>query len=180
MPPTDYPSIHTATDPVHNTYAELPNGRSVYNRGHEIFRPLRFVLFVAGVAAASLPTSITARCNTGRAGCPSPPVNALFDGMTKRDAAGDQRTTAPGRRDGDDAGWQNQPRYIRCFCRTVLENRQRNISRSVFTIHWYGSITTSQWYGRRFEFLVDGKVAYCGTDLFNLVPQRWQVAHRKY
>ena len=105
------------------------------------------------------------------------PIQALFDGMTKRDAAAIQQPLLPGgslvlMRDG-----KPSQMTFSAFAERVGRPGKTHIEERIYdpTIHVDGDLAVV-W--APFDFLVDGKVDHCGTDLFNLirVDGKWLIA----
>ena len=105
------------------------------------------------------------------------PIHAMFDGMSKRDAAAIKAPTLPGgtmvlMRDGKPTQMTFEAFAERVGkpAKTQIEERIHDplvrIDRDLAVV-W-----------APFEFLVDGKVDHCGTDLFNLVQDdgKWLIA----
>jgi len=105
------------------------------------------------------------------------PIRAMFDGMSQRDAAAMKAPTLPGgtmvlMRDGEPAQMTFEAFAERVGKpgTTKIEERIHNplirIDRDLAVV-W-----------ARFDFLVDGKVDHCGTDLFNMVrvDGKWLIA----
>jgi hypothetical protein len=145
----------------------------------KIFRRLRSLLFIAGAATASLlPPSLHAATPEEQAVLA--PVKAMFDGMAKRDAAAIKETFIPGAtmvlmRDGtpgqmtadafaDRIGHPSRPSTAKIEER--IHDPLIRIDNDLAVV-W-----------APFDFLIDGKVDHCGTDLFNLVRKdgRWLIA----
>ena len=105
------------------------------------------------------------------------PIYAMFDGMSKRDAAAIKAPTLPGgtmvlMRDGKPAQMTFEAFADRVGKpgTTKIEERIHNPLVRIdndLAVVW-----------APFEFLIDGKVDHCGTDLFNLVrvDGRWIIA----
>ena len=105
------------------------------------------------------------------------PIKAMFDGMAKRDAAAIKAPTLPGgtmvlMRDGKAA----QMTFVEFADRvgkpgnTAIEERIHDPLVKIdndLAVVW-----------APFDFLVDGKVDHCGTDLFNMVKVdgKWTIA----
>ena len=96
------------------------------------------------------------------------PVHALFDGMAKRDAAAIKASAMPGTslilmRDGKPSQMS-----IEAFADRVGKPGKTAIEERIHDpiIHIDNDLAVV-W--APFEFLSDGKVDHCGTDLFNLV-----------
>jgi hypothetical protein len=105
------------------------------------------------------------------------PINAMFDGMTKRDAAAIKEPTLPGgamvlMRDG-----KATQMTFEAFAARVGKPGTTHIEERIHDpLIKIDNDLAVVW--APFEFLVDGKVDHCGTDLFNLVHQdgKWLIA----
>jgi len=105
------------------------------------------------------------------------PVNALFDGMAHRDAAAIQASARPGTililmRDGKPAQMT-----IEDFAARVGKPGKSQIEERIHDpLIRIDNDLAVVW--APFDFLVDGKVDHCGTDLFNLVKSdgKWIIA----
>ena len=105
------------------------------------------------------------------------PIQAMFDGMAKRDAAAIKTPTLPAgtmvlMRDGKPAQmtFETFAERVGKPGKTRIEERIHNPLIRVdndLAVVW-----------APFEFLVDGKVDHCGTDLFNIVrvDGQWMIA----
>jgi hypothetical protein len=105
------------------------------------------------------------------------PIHALFNGMARRDAAAIQLPLLPGgslvlMRDGKPA----QVTFA-AFAERVARPAATRIEERIYSpvIHIDRDLAVV-W--APFDFLVDGKVDHCGTDLFNLVrvDGKWLIA----
>src|SRR5271170_4777843 len=142
----------------------------------KIFRRLRFVLFVAGVIATGFLTA-SSHAATPEEQAVLAPVTAMFDGMAKRDAAAIKEPLLPGgtmvlMRDG-------KPVQLTfdAFADRVGKPGTTHIEERIHDpLVRIDNDLAVVW--APFEFLVDGKVDHCGTDLFNLVRQdgKWLIA----
>ncbi len=146
----------------------------------KLFRRVIWTLVLAGVAVSGLvPRSMEAATPA-----PTPeeqavlaPVNAMFDGMARRDAAAIQQPLLPGgtmvlMRDG-------KPTQItfEAFAERVGRPGTTKIEERIHDpMIRIDNDLAVVW--APFEFLVDGKVDHCGTDLFNLVRSngKWLIA----
>lgn len=137
---------------------------------------MHFVLLIAGVALTGLvPASLHAATPEEQAVLA--PVNAMFDGMAKRDAAAIKQPLLPGgtmvlMRDG-------KPTQItfEAFAERVARPGTTKIEERIHDpLVRIDNDLAMVW--APFEFLVDGKVDHCGTDLFNLVRKdgTWLIA----
>jgi hypothetical protein len=105
------------------------------------------------------------------------PIHAMFDGMTKRDAAAIKKPTLPGgtmvlMRDGKPAQMT-----FEAFADRVGKPGTTHIEERIHDpLVKIDNDLAMVW--APFDFLVDGKVDHCGTDLFNLVRQdgKWIIA----
>jgi len=142
----------------------------------KIFPPLRLALFiVATIAAALLAPSLYA--TTPEEQAVLTPIHAMFDGMSKRDAAAIKEPTLPGgtmvlMRDG-------KPSQITfdAFADRVGRPGTTHIEERIHDpLVRIDNDLAMVW--APFDFLVDGKVDHCGTDLFNLVRKdgKWLIA----
>lgn len=105
------------------------------------------------------------------------PIQAMFDGMTKRDAAAIQEPLLPGgsmvlMRDG-----KPTQMTFADFAERVGKPGTTHIEERIHDplVRVDGDLAVV-W--APFDFLVDGKVDHCGTDLFNLVRAngKWVIA----
>jgi hypothetical protein len=105
------------------------------------------------------------------------PINAMFDGMAKRDAAAIQEPTLPGgmmvlMRDGKPAQMT-----FAAFAERVAKPSKVQIEEKIHDpLIRVDNDLAVVW--APFVFLSDGKVNHCGTDLFNLVRVngKWLIA----
>src|SRR5271168_2624592 len=105
------------------------------------------------------------------------PIHAMFDGMSKRDAAAIKAPTLPGgtmvlMRDG-------KPAQMTCeaFAERVGKPATTQIEERIHDpLVRIDNDLAVVW--APFDFLVDGKIDHCGTDLFNLVrvDGKWIIA----
>ncbi len=105
------------------------------------------------------------------------PIRALFDGMAKRDAAAMKAPTLPGgtmvlMRDGKPAQMTFEAFAERVGKPGTTKIEERIHDPLVRIDHDLAVVWAP------FDFLVDGKVDHCGTDLFNLVKVdgKWVIA----
>jgi Putative lumazine-binding len=143
------------------------------------FRRLPSLLFLAAATAATLlPASLQAATPEEQAVLA--PVKAMFDGMAKRDATVIKEAFIPGAtmvlmRDGtpgqmtadafaDRIGHPSHPSTAKIEER--IHDPLIRIDNDLAVV-W-----------APFDFLIDGKVDHCGTDLFNLVRKdgKWLIA----
>jgi hypothetical protein len=105
------------------------------------------------------------------------PIQALFDGMAKRDVAAIKEPTLPGgtmvlMRDG-----KPTQMTLEAFAERVGKPGTTHIEERIHDpLVRIDNDLAVVW--APFDFLVDGKVDHCGTDLFNLVRKdgRWLIA----
>ena len=105
------------------------------------------------------------------------PIHAMFDGMSKRDAAAIKAPTLPGgtmvlMRDG-----KPSQMTFEAFAERVGKPGTTQIEERIHDpLVRIDNDLAVVW--APFDFLVDGKVDHCGTDLFNLVrvDGRWVIA----
>jgi hypothetical protein len=105
------------------------------------------------------------------------PINAMFDGMAKRDAAAIQQPTLPGgtmvlMRDG-----KPTQMTFAAFAERVAKPSKVQIEEKIHDpLIRVDNDLAVVW--APFVFLSDGKVNHCGTDLFNLVRVngKWLIA----
>jgi hypothetical protein len=141
----------------------------------KIFRQLRFVLFIAGATVSGLTSSLHAATPEEQAVLA--PVKAMFDGMAKRDAAAIKEPLLPGgtmvlMRDG-----KPTQMTFEAFADRVGRPGTTQIEERIHDpLVRIDNDLAMVW--APFEFLIDGKVDHCGTDLFNLVRKdgKWWIA----
>lgn len=105
------------------------------------------------------------------------PIHAMFDGMAKRDAAAIKAPTLPGgtmvlMRDGKPAQMT-----FEAFAERVGKPSATKIEERIHDpLVRIDNDLAVVW--APFDFLVDGKVDHCGTDLFNIVRAdgEWKIA----
>jgi hypothetical protein len=139
-------------------------------------RFLRLALVaVAGVTAASMTGSVHAATLEEQAVLA--PIQAMFDGMAKRDAAAIKEPTLPGgvmvlMRDGK----PTQMTFEDFATRVGKPGKTQIEERIHDQLVRIDNDLAMVW--APFEFLSDGKVDHCGTDLFNLVRKdgKWLIA----
>jgi len=135
----------------------------------------QFVFLLSTILATSLTTCAFAQSADEQAVLA--PIHAMFDGMSKRDAAAIKAPTLPGgtmvlMRDGKPTQmtFETFAERVGKPGTTQIEERIHNPMVRIdndLAVVW-----------APFDFLVDGKVDHCGTDLFNLVrvDGRWMIA----
>jgi hypothetical protein len=135
----------------------------------------QFVFFFCTILATSLATPAFTQSAEEQAVLA--PIHAMFDGMSKRDAAAIKAPTLPGgtmvlMRDGKPAQMT-----FEAFAERVGKPGKTQIEERIHDpfIRTDNDLAVV-W--APFEFLVDGKVDHCGTDLFNLVrvDGKWMIA----
>lgn len=130
-------------------------------------------IFAATLAAATIPALAQ---STGEQAVLAP-IHAMFDGMSKRDAAAIKAPTLPGgtmvlMRDGKPAQMT-----FEAFADRVGKPGKNQIEERIHDpLVRIDNDLAVVW--APFDFLVDGKVDHCGTDLFNLVrvEGKWLIA----
>jgi hypothetical protein len=147
-----------------------------------LFHRSHLVLLLAGATAtgflinslhASMPLSADA---TKEEQAVMAPINAMFDGMAKRDAAAIKKPLLPGggmvlMRDG-----KPTQMTFDAFADAVGKPGKQIEERIHDPLVRIDNDLAVVW--APFDFLVDGKVDHCGTDLFNLVRAdgKWLIA----
>ena len=140
------------------------------------FGRLHRLLLVTGVGCSTLwPLSLQAATPSEQAVLV--PVNALFDGMAKRDSEAMKRAALPGgtmvlMRDGKPVQMTLEAFAERVGKPGTTSIEERIHDPLVRIDHDLAVVWAP------FEFLSDGKVDHCGTDLFNLVwtDGKWLIA----
>jgi hypothetical protein len=136
----------------------------------------RFSLFIAGVIAAGFLVS-SLHAATPEEQAVLAPIQAMFDGMTQRDAAAIKKPVLPGgtmvlMRDG-----KPTQMTFEAFADLVGKPSKAHIEERIHDpLVRIDNDLAMVW--APFEFLVDGKIDHCGTDLFNLVRTdgKWIIA----
>ena len=134
-----------------------------------------YLFAVALLAGALLTSSLHAA--TPEEDAVLAPVNALFDGMARRDAAAIKASAIPGAnmilmRDGKPAQMT-----IEAFADRIARPSKTRIEERIHDpLVRIDNDLAVVW--APFEFLADGKVDHCGTDLFNLIRMdgKWLIA----
>jgi hypothetical protein len=142
----------------------------------KISRHLHLVLFVVGATTTVLITSLL-HAATPEEQAVLVPVKAMFDGMAKRDAAAIKEPLLPGgtmvlMRDGKPVQMT-----LEAFADRVGKPGTTQIEERIHDpLIRIDNDLAVVW--APFEFLIDGKVDHCGTDLFNLVRKdgKWLIA----
>ncbi len=142
----------------------------------KIFLCLRCVSFAAIVTAAGLQTP-SVHAATSEEQAVLAPVKAMFDGMARRDPEAIKQPLLPGgtmvlMRDGKPTQMTFEAFADRVGRPGTTHIEERIHDPLVRIDHDLAMVWA------RFEFLVDGKVDHCGTDLFNLVRDdgKWLIA----
>jgi hypothetical protein len=134
-----------------------------------------FAFFLVTILLTSLATCVIAQSTEEQAVLA--PIHAMFDGMSKRDAAAIKAPTLPGgtmvlMRDGKPAQMT-----FEAFAERVGKPGKTQIGERIHDpLVRIDNDLAVVW--APFDFLVDGKVDHCGTDLFNLVrvDGKWMIA----
>jgi hypothetical protein len=142
----------------------------------KLFRQSSYASFVIGAIALSIPT-ISVRAATPDEQAVLVPVNAMFDAMAKRDASAIKEPLLPGgtmvlMRDG-----KPTQMTFEAFADRVGKPGTSQIAERIHDpLVRIDNDLAVVW--APFEFLVNGKVDHCGTDLFNLIRQdgKWLIA----
>jgi hypothetical protein len=142
----------------------------------KIFSQLRIALFVAGATVAGLLTA-SLYAATPEEQAVLAPVQAMFDGMANRDAAAIKAPWLPGgtmvlMRDGT----PTQMTFDAFADRVGKPGKTKIQERIHDPLIRIDNDLAVVW--APFDFLVDGKVDHCGTDLFNMVRKdgKWLIA----
>lgn len=138
------------------------------------FQPLLILLALATAATLLIPALYAA---TPEEQAVLAPVTALFDGMAKRDAAAMKKPLLPGgtmvlMRDGKPVQMTFEA-FADRVGRPGTTQIEERIHDPLVRIDNDLAVVWAP-----FDFLVDGKVDHCGTDLFNLVRTdgKWLIA----
>ena len=142
----------------------------------KIFRHLHLILFAAGATIAGVIPSLL-HAATPEEQAILAPVKAMFDGMAKRDTAAIKEPLLPGgtmvlMRDGKPVQMT-----LEAFADRVGKPGTTQIEERIHDpLIRIDNDLAVVW--APFEFLIDGKVDHCGTDLFNLVRKdgKWLIA----
>ena len=135
----------------------------------------RFVFLFGAILAMSFATRAIAQSAEEQAVLA--PIQAMFDGMSKRDAAAIKAPTLPGgtmvlMRDG-----KPTQMTFEAFAERVGKPGKAQIEERIHDpLVRIDNDLAVVW--APFDFLVDGKVDHCGTDLFNMVrvDGKWTIA----
>ena len=148
------------------------------------FGRLHLILFLAAATATGLlinslhaATQASVEAQTKEAQAVMVPITAMFDAMAKRDAAAIKKPLLPGgsmvlMRDG-----KPTQMTFDAFADLVGKPGKTQIEERIHDpLVRIDNDLAVVW--APFEFLVDGKVDHCGTDLFNLVRTdgKWVIA----
>src|ERR1041384_8416417 len=150
----------------------------------KLFNRSLLALFLAAIAAAFLinslraATPISAEPSAKEAQAVMAPIKEMFDGMAKRDAAAIKNPLLPGgglvlMRDG-----KPTQMTFDAFAEAVGKPGKSQIEERIHDpLVRIDNDLAMVW--APFDFLVDGKVDHCGTDLFNLVRAdgKWLIAN---
>lgn len=142
----------------------------------KILHRFRVVLFLAAATAAGFLIS-SLHASTQEEQAVLAPINAMFDGMAKRDAVAIKKPLLVGgtmvlMRDG-----KPTQMTFDAFAEAVGKPGKAQIEERIHDpLVKIDNDLAMVW--APFDFLVDGKVDHCGTDLFNLVRTegKWLVA----
>ena len=141
----------------------------------KISRRLSLSLLVA-ISTAGL-FSVSLLASTPEEDAVLAPIHALFDGMTKRDAAAIKAPAVPGAtmvlmRDGKPTQMTLES-FADRVGRPGTTHIEERIHDPLIRIDNDLAVVWAP-----FDFLVDGKVDHCGTDLFNMarVDGKWMIA----
>jgi Putative lumazine-binding len=142
----------------------------------KILRSLRWFFFLAGATTASFLIS-SLHAATPEEQAVLAPVMALFDGMAKRDAEAIRKPLLPGgtmvlMRDGKPTQMTFEA-FANRVGKPGTSHIEERIHDPLVRIDHDLAVVWAP-----FEFLMDGKVDHCGTDLFNLVRTdgKWLIA----
>ena len=140
------------------------------------FRTLHFILLVTAAVASTVVTA-SLYAATPEQQAVLAPVKAMFDGMSKRDAAAIKAPLLPGgtmvlMREGKPVQITFEDFAARVGKPGTTQIEERIHDPLVRIDHDLAVVWAP------FDFLVDGKVDHCGTDLFNLVrvDGKWLIA----
>lgn len=135
----------------------------------------RFVFFFGATLTTIIAVRASAQLAEGQAVLA--PIHVMFDGMSKRDAAAIKKPTLPGgmmvlMRDG-----KPTQMTFDAFAERVGKPGTNQIEERIHNpVVRIDNDLAMVW--APFDFLIDGKVDHCGTDLFNLVrvDGKWLIA----
>jgi hypothetical protein len=149
--------------------------RGLQSRTMKIFH--RFCLGLGLAGAAALALSLSLHATTSDEQEVLAPVNAMFDSMAKHDAAALKKPLLPG---GTMVLMRNgKPNQLTfdAFAEMIGKPGKAQIEERIHDpLVRIDNDLAVVW--APFDFLVDGKVDHCGTDLFNLVrvDGKWLIA----
>jgi hypothetical protein len=142
----------------------------------KICQPFRLAFFLAAITVTGFLICSLYAANAEQQAVLAP-VTALFDGMAKRDAQAIKKPLLTGgtmvlMRDGKPTQMTFDAFAYRVATPGTTHIEERIHDPLVRIDHDLAMVWA------RFEFLVDGKVDHCGTDLFNLVRSdgKWLIA----
>jgi len=142
----------------------------------KIFRSFCWLFLFAGATATGILIS-SLHAATPEQKAVLAPVTAMFDGMTKRDAEAIKKPLLPGgmmvlMRDGKPTQMTFEA-FADLVGKPGTKHIEERIHDPLVRIDHDLAVVWAP-----FEFLVDGKVDHCGTDLFNLVQTdgKWLIA----
>jgi hypothetical protein len=141
-----------------------------------IFHRLGLVLFLAGAMTSGFLISSLHASTEGEQAVLAP-INAMFDAMAKRDAAALKKPLLAGGTMGLMRDGKPTQMTFDAFADLVGKPGKAQIEERIHDpLVRIDNDLAVVW--APFEFLVDGKVDHCGTDLFNLVRAngQWLVA----
>jgi len=150
---------------------------SIESGAMKISRQLRLGSSLAGATAAGFLACSLLQAATSEEQAVLAPVKAMFDGMAKRDAAAIKEPLLPGgtmvlMRDGKPTQMTFEA-FAERVGRPGTTQIEERIHDPLVRIDNDLAVVWAP-----FEFLIDGKVDHCGTDLFNLVRKdgKWVIA----
>jgi hypothetical protein len=146
----------------------------------KILPRLSLFCFLAAATAAG-PLTPSLRAQTPAEQAVLAPVNAMFDGMSKRDSAIIKDAFIPGAtmvlmRDGTPSQMTADAFAERIGSHPIHPSTSKIEERIHSPLIRIDNDLAVDW--APFDFLIDGKVDHCGTDLFNLVRKdgKWLIA----
>lgn len=172
------------TDPLRLKRKPWAPAPGLQSGAMKIFHRSHLILLLAAVTAAGFlinslhaATQPSAQASTKEDLAVLAPITAMFDGMAKRDAAAIKKPLLPGgglvlMRDG-----KPTQMTFDAFAEAVGKPGKAQIEERIHDpLVRIDNDLAVVW--APFEFLVDGKVDHCGTDLFNLVRTdgKWLIA----
>ena len=141
------------------------------------------LLAAAAVPQDKLPPANPLPPPTSEEGQVMAPVNALFDGLARRDPAIVLATMRP---DATATAANEKPDGTRTLRRTAgpssppVSSPAPNATRNGLTTPRSRSTATSRWCGARYDFLIDGKVHHCGYRPFRPGPRQRPLEDRQH